>query len=131
MSRPWPTHVHFRAHAPLVCGLSRKKWTGRKLDRGQLWQPKVDRPRAKAKCRVKARARVRTRARARAQIMPIRPPLQAFVRADHFLQAKIGPGSTFYPGVTGDMASQGIWHPRVKFPRDFGIPTGNLAPPRF
>ena len=34
-------------------------------------------------------------------------------------------------GVTGDMASQGIWHPRVKFPRDFGIPTGNLAPPRF
>ena len=35
------------------------------------------------------------------------------------------------PGITGNMVSQGIWHPRVKFPRDFGIPTGNLAPPRF
>ena len=39
----------------------------------QLWQPKVDRPRAKAKVRAKARAR------ARAQTMPIRQPLQAFV----------------------------------------------------
>ena len=66
----------------------------------QLWQPKLDRPRAKAKCRVKARVR----ARARAQIMPIRPPLQAFVRADHFSQAKIGPGVHFLPqtkSVTG------------------------------
>ena len=53
----------------------------------------MDRPRAKAKCRVKARARVR----ARAQIMPIRPPLQAFLRADHFSQAKIGPGVHFLP----------------------------------
>ena len=64
----------------------------------QLWQPKVDRARAKAKCRVKARARVRARPTTRAQTMPIRLPLQAFVRADHFSQAKIGPGSTFYPG---------------------------------
>ena len=63
----------------------------------QLWQPKVDRPRAKAKCRVKARARIRARARARAQIMPIHPRLQAFVRADHFSQAKIGPGVHFLP----------------------------------
>ena len=30
-------------------------------------------------------------------------------------------------GVTWNMASQGIWHPRVKFPRDFVILTGNMA----
>ena len=72
----------------------------------QLWQPKVDRPRAKAKCRVKARARVRARARARAQIMPIGPPLQAFVRADHFSQAKIGPGVHFLPRTKYRVAGQ-------------------------
>ena len=33
------------------------------------------------------------------------------------------------PGLSRNIVSQGIWHPRVKFPRDFGIPTGNLAPP--
>ena len=64
----------------------------------QLWQPKVDRARAKAKVRAKARARVRARATARAQTLPIRLALQAFVGADHFSQAKIGRGSTFYPG---------------------------------
>ena len=37
----------------------------------------------------------------------------------------------YYTGVTGNMVSQGIWHPRVKFPRDFGIFTGILASPRF
>ena len=25
--------------------------------------------------------------------------------------------------------SQGIWHPRTIFPRDYGIPLGNFAPP--
>ena len=37
----------------------------------QLWQPKVDRPRAKAIGSAKARAR--------AQTLPIRQPLQVFV----------------------------------------------------
>ena len=63
----------------------------------QLWQPKVDRARAKAKVRAKTRARVGARATARAQAMPIRIALQAFVRADHFSQAKIGPGVHFLP----------------------------------
>ena len=45
----------------------------------QLWQPKVDRPRAKARGRAKARARFRARATARAQTIPIRLPLQALV----------------------------------------------------
>ena len=30
-------------------------------------------------------------------------------------------------GVIGNLASRGIWHPRVKFPREYGIPPGNLA----
>ena len=64
----------------------------------QLWLPKVDRARAKAKVRAKARARVRARATARAQTMHIRQALQAFVRTDHFSQAKIGPGVHFLPG---------------------------------
>ena len=45
----------------------------------QLWQPKLDRARAKARVRAKATARVRARATARAQTMPIHPPLQGFV----------------------------------------------------
>ena len=60
----------------------------------QFWQLKVERARAKAKVRAKARARVRARA---AETMPIRLALQAFVGADHFSQAKIGPGVHFLP----------------------------------
>ena len=33
--------------------------------------------------------------------------------------------------VTEDLASQGIWHPRVKFPGDIGTPPGILASPFF
>ena len=29
--------------------------------------------------------------------------------------------------VSGNLFSQWIWHPRVKFPRQFGIPLGNIA----
>ena len=47
------------------------------------------------------------------------------------LSRGFGTSDDMVSGVTGDMASQGIWHPRVKFPRDFGIPKGNLASPRF
>ena len=38
------------------------------------------------------------------------------------------PPRDMIPGVTGNIVSQGIWHPRVKFPRDFGIPTGFWHP---
>ncbi len=30
--------------------------------------------------------------------------------------------------VTGNPALLEIWHPRVKFPRELGIPAGDLAP---
>ena len=34
------------------------------------------------------------------------------------------------PGVTGNLASQGIWHHGVTFPRDNGILSRNLASPQ-
>ena len=73
----------------------------------------MDRARAKAKVRAKARARVRARATARAQTMPIRLAQQSFVQADHFSQAKIGPGVHFLPRtkyrVTGLASLANLW----------------------
>ena len=42
----------------------------------------------------------------------------------------LGGGTVHYDtGVTGYLAPQEIWHPRTIFPRQNGIPPGNLEPP--